>query len=115
VLEGEFYAFVLAPHDALLRKTYGVGANDIASAFRTWLMPSARDRLTRLRDGEAIPTPRRLFAEAHGKPFEGVAADWLRITQLDRKSAGLAFDDMLACGICNVAGTLRSLHYCSRT
>ena len=30
VLEGEFYRYVLAPHDAILREEYGMGAADIA-------------------------------------------------------------------------------------
>ena len=34
VLEGEFYTFVLAPHDALLRVTYGIGADEIAAGFQ---------------------------------------------------------------------------------
>lgn len=34
VLEGEFYLYVLSPHDDMLKEVYGVGANDIASGFQ---------------------------------------------------------------------------------
>ena len=34
VLEGEFYQYVLAPHDDILREIYGVGAVEIAEGFQ---------------------------------------------------------------------------------
>ena len=34
VLEGEFYRYVLAPHDDVLKEVYGVGAGDIAEGFQ---------------------------------------------------------------------------------
>ncbi len=34
VLEGEFFAYVLAPHDDILRDAYGVGAGEIAMGFQ---------------------------------------------------------------------------------
>jgi hypothetical protein len=34
VLEGEFYHYVLAPHDDVLKEVYGVGADDIATGFQ---------------------------------------------------------------------------------
>ncbi len=34
VLEGEFYGYVLAPHDEVLQELYGVGAADIAEGFQ---------------------------------------------------------------------------------
>ena len=34
VLEGEFYSYVLAPHDDVLKEVYGVGATGIAEGFQ---------------------------------------------------------------------------------
>jgi hypothetical protein len=34
VLEGEFYRYVLAPHNDVLKEVYGVGAADIAKGFQ---------------------------------------------------------------------------------
>ena len=34
VLEGEFYRYVLAPHNDVLKEVYGVGAADIAEGFQ---------------------------------------------------------------------------------
>lgn len=35
LLEEEFFKYVLAPHDAALRKAYGMGANDIAASVQS--------------------------------------------------------------------------------
>ena len=34
VLEGEFYDYVLAPHNDVLKEVYGIGASDIAEGFQ---------------------------------------------------------------------------------
>ena len=56
VLEGEFFRFVLAPHDAALREAYGMGSEDIAlgiqnisNAFRAGFSDAA-DRLMETMD-----------------------------------------------------------------
>ena len=103
VLEGEFYAFVLAPHDALLRETYGIGANEIAAGFQ--------DMANAVRTGQAEAFEEmakqfdaaQAFAKVQGKPFEEVAADSAKNHAADTKAAALAFDDMLRGGICNVS------------
>lgn len=103
VLESEFYAFVLAPHNALLGDTYGVGADEIASGLQ--------DMANALRTGHsgAIETIAeqidavQAFAQAQGKSFEEVAADWMRDHGAEIKTASLAFDDMFRGGICNVS------------
>jgi hypothetical protein len=103
VLEGEFYAFVLAPHDALLRETYGIGADEVATGFQ--------DMANAVRTGHSDAVEKiaeqfgaaQAFAEAQGKSFEEVAADWMNDHGAEMKATGLAFDDMLRGGICNVS------------
>ena len=103
VLEGEFYTFVLAPHDALLRVTYGIGADEIAAGFQD--MANA----VRMGHADAVEEMAKqfhaaeAFAEAQGKPFEGVAADWVKDHAGEMNTAAQAFDDMVRGGICNVS------------
>ena len=52
VLEGEFYRYVLAPHDDLLKEVYGVGAEDIATGFQ------AMTEATRSGYSDAIDWPK---------------------------------------------------------
>ena len=103
VLEGEFYAFVLAPHDALLRETYGIGAGeiavgfqDMANAVRTGLS-DAMEKITVQFDAA------QAFAKAQGKSFEEVAADWMKDRGAEMKATGLAINDLFRGGICNVS------------
>ncbi len=103
VLEGEFYAFVLAAHNALLRDTYGVGADEIASGLQDMsnaLRTGHSDAIEKI--AEQIDAV-QAFAQAQGKPFEEVAADWMRDHGAELKTASLAFDDMFRGGICNVS------------
>lgn len=103
VLEGEFYAFVLAPHDEMLRKTYGMGASEIAAGFqdmanavRTGQAKAAKEMAQRI---DAAHT----YADAQGKVFDEVAARWVEEHADDVKATAAAFDDMLRGGICNVS------------
>ncbi|MGO6819990.1 hypothetical protein ACCS67_35170, partial [Rhizobium brockwellii] len=34
VLEGEFYRYVLEPHDVALKEIYGVGAREVAAGYQ---------------------------------------------------------------------------------
>ena len=103
VLEREFYAFVLAPHDAILREVYGLGANEIASGFQ--------DMTDAVRTGQsdAFEVLARQFDAAQAlagtqeKEFGEVTADWAKDHAVDMKDAAVAFDDMLRGGICNVS------------
>jgi hypothetical protein len=103
VLESEFYAFVLAPHDAALRETYGIGADEIATGFQ--------DMANTVRTGQSDAIEKiaeqfgaaQAFAEAQGKSFEEGSADWVKDHHAEMASTGLAFDDMLRGGVCNVS------------
>ncbi|UXN69269.1 hypothetical protein N8A98_18835 [Devosia neptuniae] len=103
VLEGEFFAYVLAPHDGMLRDAYGVGAADIAAGFQD-MADAARaghanafDEVTKQFDAA------QAFAEARGKSFDEAAAEWAEIHAADMKAAALAMDDMVKGGTSNVS------------
>jgi hypothetical protein len=103
VLEGEFYRYVLAPHDDALKDVYGVGATDIAGGFQ------AMADATRLGHADAITEVMKQFeaaqsfAAAHDKPLEEIMGTWVAANAEKSKTAGLAMDDMLRGGIANVS------------
>ena len=103
VLEGEFFRFVLAPHDAALREAYGMGSEEIASgiqnisnAFRAGFS-SAADRLM-----ETMDDTYRM-AEESGETLETV------LERLQNENSALtsemsgAVHDMFFGGVCNLS------------
>lgn len=103
VLEGEFYRYVLAPHDDVLKEVYGVGATEIAEGFQD--MANA----TRSGQANAIEEMMKQFEAAQGfaaeqeKPLEDVMEAWVAANTDQSKAAGLAMDDMFRGGIANVS------------
>ncbi|WP_192983276.1 YecA family protein [Pseudomonas sp. EggHat1] len=103
VLEGEFYRYVLAPHDDVLQEVYGVGAADIAEGFQAMADATRSgyaDAITvMLRQFEAA----QAFAAAQGKPLEQAMEAWAGANTDQMKAAGRALDDMFRGGIANVS------------
>lgn len=103
VLEGEFYRYVLAPHDDVLREVYGISAVDISEGFQ------AMADATRSGHADAISLMMKqfeaaqAFAEAQGKPLEHVMDEWDAANTEQTKAARLAMDDMFRGGIANVS------------
>ena len=103
VLEGEFYSYVLAPHDDVLKEVYGVGANEVAEGFQD--MANA----TRAGHANAIEEMMRQFQAAQNfaleqeKPLEEVMEEWVAANADQSEAAGRAMDDMLRGGISNVS------------
>lgn len=103
VLEGEFYRYVLTPHDDVLQEIYGVGAAEIATGFQD--MANA----TRSGQADAIEKIMKEFeavdaiATEHEKPLEEVIEEWSKVSPDQAKAAGLAIDDMFLGGIANVS------------
>lgn len=103
VLESEFYRYVLAPHDDVLKKIYGVGATEIAEGFQ--------DMANSTRSGQANAMEEIMkqleavqdFASEQKKPFKDVMQTWVAVNTDQSKAAGLAMDDMLRGGIANVS------------
>jgi len=79
VLEGEFYRYVLAPHDELLREIYGVSATEVAQGFQA-MANAVRSGHA---DAIALMTQQfeaaQAFAAARGKPLEEVMEAWGKV------------------------------------
>jgi len=103
VLEGEFYRYVLAPHDALLREEYGMGAADIAEGFQS-LANAIRTGQSEAFEAlskqiEEVQT----LAQSRGEPFEQTTATWAEGHPEHVTAAARGVEDMLRGGICNVS------------
>lgn len=103
VLEGEFYRYVLAPHDDALIEIYGVGATEIAEGFqdmanatRSGQSNAMEEMINQLESAEG-------FAAEQKKPLEDVMKKWVAANTDQSKAAGLAMDDLLRGGIANVS------------
>ena len=103
VLEGEFYRYVLAPHNDVLKKVYGVDADDIADGFQAMANATRSghaDAMTEMKKQfEAV----QAFAAAQDKPLEDVMEAWVAANDEQSKSAGQAMDNMFRGGIANVS------------
>lgn len=103
VLEGEFYGYVLAPHNDVLKEVYGVSAADIAEGFQ------AMADATRSGHADAITTmmeqfeAAQTFAAAQDKPLEDVIEAWVTANTEHSRAAGRAMDDIFRGGIANVS------------
>lgn len=103
VLEGEFYAYVLTPHNDVLQDVYGVGAEEIAAGFQD--MSDA----TRAGHGNAIEEMTKQFdaAQAYAreqkKPLSEVMEEWAKEHADESKAAAKAIDDMLRGGTSNLS------------
>ena len=90
VLEEEFVGFVLGPHDAALRRCYGMGAAEIAAGVQS-----------------IADTMRTGFSDAAGRMERGIAAAGPDgpegASEETRAEVMGAWDDMLNGGICNLS------------
>ncbi|KQX22140.1 hypothetical protein ASD05_14405 [Variovorax sp. Root434] len=103
MLEEEFFIFALDPHDDALRRTYGIGAQEIAAgiqasadAVRLGHDQAARALMRSIEDAQ------RYVASRDQSVKEGMA-QWMTERTEPAKAAGAAFDDLFQGGICNVS------------
>lgn len=103
LLEGEFYSYVLAPHDDVLKEVYGVGAiaiaegfQDMANATRTGHADAAEEMMRQFKAAQE-------FALEQEKPLEDVMEEWVAANVDQSEAAGRAMDDMLRGGTANVS------------
>jgi hypothetical protein len=103
VLEGEFYRYVLAPHNDVLEEVYGVGATQIAEGFQAMANATrsghAEATMEMMKQFEAA----QAFAAAQDKPLADVMEAWVEANAEQAKTAGRAMDDMVRGGIANVS------------
>lgn len=103
VLEGEFYRYVLAPHDDVLKEVYDVGAEEIAIGFQAMTDATrsghAHAIMEMMKQFDAV----RNFAGAEGKPMEQVMETWTADNPEQAMAAGLAIDNLFRGGLANVS------------
>ena len=103
VLEGEFYRYVLEPHDEALKEIYGIGAKEVAAGFQAMADAARTGQALAI---EAMMTQfqaAHAFAAARGKPLEEVMEEWAKGNKDQSKSAGEAIEDLFRGGVANVS------------
>lgn len=103
VLEGEFYRYVLVPHNDVLKEVYGVDAATIAEGFQAMANATRSGHA----DAFAVMTNQietaQAFAEAQDKPLKDVMDAWAKANPEQSKTAAWAIDDIFRGGIANVS------------
>ena len=103
VLEGEFYQYVLTPHDDVLKDIYGIGAIEIAEGFQQLATATRMGQANAFEEMMKQFQAAQDFAAKQKKPLEDVMEEWVEKNAQQTKHAGLAIDDMLRGGITNVS------------
>lgn len=103
VLEGQFYRYVLAPHDDVLKEVYGVGATEIAEGFQDIANATRTGHANAMEEMVKQFEAAQDFANEQEKPLEEVMEVWRSKNSDQSKAAELAMDDMLRGGIANLS------------
>jgi hypothetical protein len=103
VLEGEFYRYVLAPHNDVLKEVYGVGAVDVAEGFQAMADATRSGHADAIMEMTKQFEAVQAFAAAQDKRPEDVMEAWVAASAEQSKAAGRAMDDMFRGGIANVS------------
>ncbi|MEZ5810264.1 MAG: hypothetical protein R3D45_02525 [Rhizobiaceae bacterium] len=103
VLEGEFYSYVLAPHNEVLKEVYGVGAADIAEGFQAMADATRSGHANAIMEMMKQFEAAQAFAAAQDKRMEDAVEAWVAANPEQSKAAGRAMDDMFRGGIANVS------------
>lgn len=103
VLEGEFYKYVLAPHDDVLKEVYGVGAPEIAEGFQDMANATRMGQANAMEEMMKQFQAAQNFAMQREKPLKEVMQDWVAANAEQSETAGQAMDDMFRGGIANVS------------
>lgn len=103
VLEGEFYRYVLAPHDEVLKEVYGVGAADIAEGFQAMADATRSGHANAIMVMMEQVAAAQSFVASQDKSLEDAMEAWSAAHDGQSKAAAHAVDDMVRGGIANVS------------
>ena len=103
VLEGEFYRYVLAAHDDVLKEVYGVGADDIAEGFQAMANATRSGHANAISEMMKQFQAAQAFADTNEKPLEDIMEAWGKENADQLNATGQAIDDMFRGGIANVS------------
>jgi len=103
VLEGEFFRYVLAPHDDALRQAYGVGADDVAAGIQA-IADALRSGMSNAVEGLQVSMERAQAAIDETGDDMGAVLERMSTDDPDfRTSTSELIRDMLFGGICNLS------------
>jgi hypothetical protein len=103
VLEGEFYHYVLAPHDDVLKEVYGVGADDIATGFQAMANATRSGHADAMAEMMKQFQAAQAFAAANEKSLEDIMGSWGAENAEQLSALRRALDDMFHGGVANVS------------
>lgn len=103
VLEGEFYRYVLAPHNDVLKKEYGVSAEEIADGFQAMADATRSGHANAIMEMTKQYESAQDFAMKQSKPLEETMETWAADNPERFQAAGQAIDDIFNGGIANVS------------
>lgn len=103
VLEGEFFEFVLKPHDEAIRRAYGVGSDTVAKGIQA-IATSMREGFSEAADRlEGHMQATHEFAAGHGISVQAAIARLAATDAARTADLAAAMKDLLWGGICNVS------------
>lgn len=103
VLEGEFYRYVLAPHNDVLEEVYGIGATDIAEGFQAMADATRSGHANAIIEMMKQFEAAKAFSIEQGKSMEDAMEAWVAENSEQSKAARGAMEDMFRGGIANVS------------
>lgn len=103
VLEGEFYRYVLAPHNDVLKEVYGASSAYIAEGFQAMADTTRSGHADAITEMMAQFEAAQAFATSQNKPLADVMEAWVAANAEQLKAVGRAMDDMFRGGITNVS------------
>lgn len=103
VLEGEFYRYVLAPHNDALLEIYGINAVDVSEGFQALANSSRLGSFNAITVMMKQYESAKAFATARGISFENAMGAWREANSGQIDAVDQAVDDMFRGGIANVS------------
>lgn len=103
VMEGEFFSYVLQPHDDVIQELYGVSASNLSGEIQA-AVSAIREGIDRARiEITQLMLETSDQASANGLDMAAFMEGEGNVTKEDRKRATSAFDDMMFGGVFNVS------------
>ncbi|QQM32357.1 SEC-C domain-containing protein [Martelella lutilitoris] len=103
VLEGEFYRYVLTPHEDVLHEVYGVGAAEIAEGFQDMADAMRSGHVAAMAEMMKQFEAAQAFSQEQNRPLEDVVDELKDSGALNLKAASHAMEDMFRGGVSNVS------------
>ena len=103
VLEGEFFRYILAPHNDVLEEVYGVGAAEISEGFQAMADAMRSGHANAFLEISQQCDVLQALAAEQSKPVEDVMEAWGEANAERTKAVAFAKHDMFYSGVANVS------------